>query len=265
MAELYFPELASGALAQYPILKTRSTRTIRNVLPGGDMILKADQRGGSIIWQLGYNGLTIAEVNGLTNFFAACQGRLHAFTFIDPTDNMLVSSSDLGGGGWLVPTGVSFAGGIPDPNGGSTGILVTNNTQLYQEITQTAPAPSSYQYCFSLYARSATLSTITIFRSGANARDDASQTVDTEWARLNSSGRLTDAGSSLTVGVGLAAGQQISIFGIQLEAQREPSRYRPTFQGSGVYLNAHWGVDDLPISADAPNLFSTAFSIETTT
>ncbi len=62
----------------------------------------------------------------------------------------------------------------------------------------------------------------------------------------------------------IGAGQQVQVFGPQLEAQIEPSRYRPTTAQGGVYANAHWAVDQLPIAAEAPNLFSTQFIIETT-
>jgi len=58
-------------------------------------------------------------------------------------------------------------------------------------------------------------------------------------------------------------GQQVTVYGLQLEAQLQPSRYRPTRGMGGVYSNAHWAVDELPVMAQAPNLFSTSFSIET--
>jgi hypothetical protein len=66
-----------------------------------------------------------------------------------------------------------------------------------------------------------------------------------------------------SVAIRLAPGQQIQLYGPQLEAQLAPSRYRATARNGAVYAQAHWAVDDLVISAEAPNLFSTAFSIET--
>ncbi len=264
MANLYFPQLASGALAQYPIRKTRATRTIRNVLPSGDMILNADPNAAEIVWQLGYSSLSPEDLNSLVNFFAACQGRFHGFTFIDPTDNMLVNSASMGSNPWVMPTQVQVTAGAADPGGGQSAFQTTNGAQIYQEITQTLTVPAWYQYCFSVYAQSAVPSTITLAMRGANGQQTESYAVGAQWTRLILSGQLSDTSTELTVAIGLAAGQQVSLYGPQLEAQNAPSRFRPTLSTGGVYANAHWGLDDLPVSADGPNLFSTFFSIETT-
>ncbi|HEX4163878.1 MAG TPA: DUF2460 domain-containing protein [Bryobacteraceae bacterium] len=264
MANLFFPQLASGALAQYPLRKTRSARTIRNILPSGDTILNADQSAAEIVWQLGYSCLSATDLNVLVNFFAACQGRFHGFTFIDPTDNMLANTASLTSVPWTLASQLQVTGGAADPAGGQGAFLATNNAQLYGEISQALVVPADYQYCFSVYAQSATPATITLVRRGTNGEETTSAAVGPKWTRLISTGQLADTGTTFSVAIGLAAGQQVSLYGPQLEGQRAPSRFRSTLQTGGVYANAHWGVDDLPVSADGPNLYSTVFSIETT-
>jgi len=97
MASYYFPQLSSGTVAQYPFRNAKIIRTIANSLPGGDLILAPDTHGSRIVWQLGYAALSTQEANALITLFDACKGRLRAFTFIDPAENMLASSSDLSG------------------------------------------------------------------------------------------------------------------------------------------------------------------------
>ena len=100
MGNLYFPQLASGALAQYPIQKTRLARTIKNVLTDGSMVPLADPGGSRLVWQLSYTDLAASDAGLLQSFFDACAGPFYAFTFIDPTENMLSSSADLAASAW---------------------------------------------------------------------------------------------------------------------------------------------------------------------
>ena len=102
-----------------------------------------------------------------------------------------------------------------------------------------------------------------LIRSSANTQETNTLSLSPQWSRLVSRGRLNDTGTGLSVAISLEAGQSISLFGPQLEPQLAPSRFRATYSNSGVYPNAHWAVPELIFSADAPNLFSTSFSIET--
>lgn len=262
MADLFYPQLSSGALAQYPIRKVRLARTIKNVLPDGSMVLFSDPDGAQLVWQLAYSELSDTDVQALENHFAACVGPFHAFTFVDPTDNMLASSSDLTVSPWVTPVSIHLNGGTPDPDGGTGAFTMTNTGQVYQGMTQTLQVPSGYQYCFSVYAMSAGPAAVTLVRQGAAATDQTSVAIGPSWTRLVSSGKLNDGGVGLTIGVSLAPGQQVQLYGPQLEAQVVPSRYRPTGPG-GVYVNAHWGTDQLIVTAEAPSLSSATFTIET--
>lgn len=263
MANLYYPQLSSGALAQYPIQKTRVVRTIKNVLPDGSMILLSDPDSARLLWQLAYTELSTADVNALQAHFTACVGPFHAFTFIDPTDNMLVSSADTTAAPWVTSSLIAVSGGVADPFGGAGAFTLINTGQIDQEIAQTLQVPAGYQYCFSVYAMGNISGPITLIRRGPSTQDTANVTVGPAWTRIVSSGSLSDAEIGFTVAISVAAGQQVQLYGPQLEAQIVPSPYRPTAQTGGVYPNAHWATDQLTITANAPNLFSTACGIET--
>ncbi len=263
MDNLFFPQFSTGALAQYPIKKTRVARTIRNLLPDGNMILLADPGAARVIWQMTYTELSATDVEALQQHFTACSGPFRAFTFIDPTENMLVSSSDLAVTAWQNSSLIQLSSGSSDPEGGTAAFIATNRGQATGLISQVLSVPAGYQYCFSLYASSNQPAELTLVRQGPSTQQTTVAAIGTGWTRVVSSGQLNDSGMTLTVGVNLAAGQQVGLYGLQLEPQIAPSRYRPTADAGGVYANAHWGMDELDISADAPNLFSTTFSIET--
>ncbi len=263
MPNLYYPQLSSGAIAQYPIRKMQVARTIKNVLPDGSMILMSDPDGARVVWQIAYAELSSTDVNALQTHFNACVGPFHAFTFIDPTDNMLVSSSDLTVSPWIVPSSVVLGGETEDPLGGTGAFTVTNTGQISEQISQTVQVPASYQYCFSVYALSTSPAQITLLLQGPAMQDSTVVTIGPAWTRAVFSARLSDFGIGFTVGISLMPGQQIQLFGPQLEAQLVPSSYCATARTGGVYPNAHWAIDQLVVTADAPNLFSMACSIET--
>ncbi len=263
MANLYFPQLTSGALAQYPIRKIRQARTIKNVLADGSMILFPDPDGARAAWQLSYRDLSANDAEALQAHFNACGGPFHAFTFIDPTENMLAASSDLTAAVWQASSLIRADAGSEDPRGGVGGFSVTNTGQSAEQMGQSFDIPAWYQYCFSLYATSAEPSTLTLIRTGSSAAQSDSYAIGPSWTRIVSSGVLNDMGTSFSVAIRIAAGQQVELYGPQLEAQIAPSRYRPTGQAGGVYSSAHWAIDELTITAEAPNLFATSLSIET--
>ncbi|HSU33365.1 MAG TPA: hypothetical protein VLJ11_19210 [Bryobacteraceae bacterium] len=266
MGELFFPQLASGALAQYPIQKTRLVPTIKNVLLDGSMILASElnfnPHASRLLFQLSYSNLETADMQALQAHFEACLGPLRAFTFIDPTDNMLASSSDLTATGWQRGA-IQIVPGATDPNGDGEAFVLTNVSQASQGIVQTLAVPAHYQYCLSAYVTSTQAGSVVLSRTGTSASNSTVVQVGSSWTRVISSGRLNDGGTTFTAGLILMPGQQVTVYGMQLEAQLQPSRYRATRGMGGVYTRAHWAVDEFPIMAQAPNLFSTSFSIET--
>lgn len=263
MANLFFPQLMSGALAQYPIEKTRLFRTVRNVLPDGNMILYSDTAAGHLVWNLEYTELSSVDADALQSHFANCAGPLRAFTFIDPTENMLCWSSDLTQPVWNPAATLQISNGMPDPFGATAAFSITNNGQVAQGIQQTLAVPSGYQYVFSAYACSASATAVVLGRAGAAQTATQSCSISPTWARVFASGQLADSGQTFTISLLVLPGQQVSVYGPQLEAQLAPSRYRATYQSGGVHASAHWGSDHLALMATAPGQFSTAFTIET--
>lgn len=228
------------------------------------MILQADVPASKLIWELAFAELSPADANALQAHFQSCYGPYHAFTFIDPTDNMLANSTDLTNAVWTKDPQIQITSRIADPMEGTNAFILTNAGSAAQTFCQQLIVPANYQYCFSLYALSAQAATLQLIRQGSTATVTDTVPVTATWNRVISTGSLNDAGTQFTVGVNLAPGQQVTLFGWQLEAQIQPSRYRPTVGSGGVYPNCHFTSPTIPIMSDAPNLFSTAFAIQTT-
>ena len=91
MANLYFPQLSTGALVQYPVKRIKSVQTVSTQAEDGSVLTYFDPKGSVLTWQLEYTGITQAEVNQLQALFDACAGRFRAFTFIDPLANLLTA------------------------------------------------------------------------------------------------------------------------------------------------------------------------------
>lgn len=263
MANLFLPQLTSGALAQYPIRKTRVFRTVKNVMGDGSMLLKSDPNGLRTIWNLEYVELSAADWAALQTHFNDCIGPFHAFTFIDPTGNMLAYSGDLTAPVWSVPASVQVTPNQVDPTGASAAFTLSNNGQAVQGLSQTLPVPAAYQYCFSVYVSSVQGANVTLSASGGSSNCSKTFAATAGWSRLILGSRLNDPSETLTVSLTLGPGQQATVYGPQLEAQPAPSRYHPTFQGGGVYTDAHFSSNQLVVIATAPGQFATSFSIET--
>ena len=61
MTALVYPQLGSGALSQFPIRKTRRTRTVMNRAADGSTIKLADPAGVTTEWGLPYADLSDQE------------------------------------------------------------------------------------------------------------------------------------------------------------------------------------------------------------
>src|SRR5271165_5365306 len=147
-----FPQLSSGAISQYPLTKTITTRTVTNSLEDGSTIRLADPVT-QLKWNLSYTGLAQSEWTALSAFFSAMQGGLYTFAFADPTGNLLSWSEDFSQTVWTKDPLIVVAAGISDPVQGTSAWSAINTAQVAQGIAQQIPAPGSYNYCFSVYLR----------------------------------------------------------------------------------------------------------------
>jgi hypothetical protein len=143
---LVFPQLTTGALAQFPVRKLRQKRTVTNTLGDMTMVKLADPQGETTEWRLEYTGLSDAEVMNLQQFYLAAEGRLNIFTFLDPMANLFAWSDQLNNGAWTTDPFLALTGGITDAAGGSNAWTLSNSGGAPQTITQTINAPGGYTY-----------------------------------------------------------------------------------------------------------------------
>jgi len=250
---LYYPQLSSGVLAQYPIAKQISYRTVINTLPDGRTITMADLNGAFVTWQLTYSGLSDAEWSAIEQLFTQVQGSYGTFTFADPAGNLLTWSEDPTQAVWEKDPLITVAGGFADSLGGTGAAQITNSAQAAQGLRQNIAAASAYQYCFSVYLRGDTPVSLQMVVSSASGQVTQTASVGTEWSRLTLPGNLGGSDSSVSFGVELPPGVRVYAFGFQAEAQPSAGLYRPTTDQGGVYSNSRFATDELRRVATGPN------------
>jgi len=252
---LVYPQLATGALSQFPVRKTRRQRTIVNLAADGRSVKLADPAGATAEWQLQYTGLSDAELAALQQFFAAAEGSLNGFTFLDPASNLFAWSDRLDNAAWQKGPLLSATPGVADPTGGANAWQLSN-TGGAQSVSQTLPVPGGYVYCLSVYARSAQSTTMTLLRGS----DRADRVLGTNWARITFAGSGPVDATSLLFGVEMPGAATVEVYGMQVEPQPAPSVYRATATG-GVYENARFRDDGLSVTTTDVNRHSATVNI----
>lgn len=258
---LYYPQLATGASSQFPVGRALQLRTITNQMLGGDNIRAADTGAGAVRWQLQYTGLADAEWASIDQLFEAVEGRLNTFTFLDPTDNLLLWSEDWTQKAWSPDPLISMETGIQDPFGGSNAMQITNSAQATQRVMQATAGPSWFQYCFSLFLRSDSSCVIQLAVSTTGQDSVSSINVGPNWARQVCSISLSTIQDGVSFGIQLPAGVRIYAFGAQAEAQPGAGPYKKTTDLAGVYSSARFDSDALSRTGDAPNQNSTTIKL----
>jgi hypothetical protein len=258
---LYYPQLSSGAVSQLPVTQRTSIRTISNGLLGGDTITMTDTNDSSKRWQVQYVGLTDAEWASIEQLFEAAEGQLTTFTFLDPTDNLLMWSEDWVNSVWTADPLLEVVSGIQDPLGANNAVQLTNTGQATQGIKQDIAGASWFQYCFSVYLRSNVSAVIQMVVSAGGQNSFTAISTGPAWVRAIASGSLTIQQDGVAFGVQLVEGASIQAFGPQVEAQTAASQYKKTIDLGGVYPNTRFDSDSLTLSTDAPNQNSGTVSL----
>jgi hypothetical protein len=253
---LIYPQLGTGALSQFPVQKRRRLRTVVNASADGRSIKLADQAGEFTEWSLQYASLTDDELSALQQFFAAAEGTLNGFTFVDPTSNLLAWSDQLSNAAWQPGPLLSVAGGITDPQGGTNAWHLANSGAGAQGILQTLSAPAGYLYCFTAYVRSPNAATVTMLLGSQRS----GRAISTAWTRIAFAASGDPAGVSIGFGLELPAGGAVDVYGMQAEPQAAGSVYKPATTG-GVYENARLRDDVLTITTTGVNCHSCAVNI----
>jgi hypothetical protein len=258
---LAFPQLPSGAQAQYPIKKHCVQRTIVNTLTDGHTVKLADSGAALSQWQLTYQSLADAELATLQQFFATCEGRLSTFTFLDPLSNLLAWSEALDQAVWEASSLLQMTGSVSDPTGGTAATRITNPTATDLTLQQTVNAPAWFSYCLSVYVRSQSSADVSLFLQAAAASLSNPYALQANWVRIQLSATLNTTAGSLTAGIIIPAGQSVEVFGFQLEPQPVPSSYKRSLSAGGVHAAAHFGGDAFAYTTSGPNNHSCNLTI----
>lgn len=259
----FYPQLDSGAMVQYPLVKRAVYRTVWNeTLDGSDGRL-GDAGAARLEWELRYEGLSREEQERLEAFHREMEGRLKEFTFLDPTDNLLSWSGEPEQAVWDKPAWLNVMVGIPDPAGGSEAFRLINTGSVEQSLQQVIAAPGWFTYCWSVYARSSAGARVRLYRRSGDEEDAREFAVGPSWERLVHSGKGSSQETRVWFGVRLEPGAAVELYGMQAEAQPAPSPYRRTKWRGGVYEGARFDDDELQMIATGPELHSCTVRIVT--
>ncbi len=250
-----FPQLSSGAVAQFPFRKGLRFRTLVNQAADGSEIRFADVDYRARAWELAVHQLSDQEWQSIEDLHNQVEGRLQTFLFLEPGANLLAWSEQFNDAVWEKSGGVSAADAQPDPVGGSGAVQLTNPGPA-GTVSQVISAPASFRYAGSVWARTAD--------SGAKLQvgDTASQVVEVDfdtsnqWKRYSVGYNLSSSLQSVSVEVVVPVGATVNIYGPQLEAQPAPSAYKKSLQHTGVYPNARFANDVLADRAMGVNRHS---------
>jgi len=247
----YFPQLASSCLAQFPLAKNLTSRTVLNRTPGGERVVSTDANARLLEWTLDYSGLTRQEAAALETFFRDREGRLNDFVFFDPVGNLLARSEEFHLAPWQNDPLLQWTAGQLDPMGTTRATRVTNAGAASQLLKQSVDIPGDYQLCFSFWAKSATPLDLTVARSAGAMSHIATVQLTSFWLRWEITARLSVSTSPIEFSIALPAGAIADLFGAQLEPQPHASGYRRTYQYSGVFPNSRFSQDELSLTAEA--------------
>lgn len=239
-----FPQLNSGAVAQYPLRRQLEFRTLVDRLPGPIVSPVSDIDFERRTWRIELSELTDSEWSALSNLFDVSEGRLGAFDFPAPGDNLLAWSEDVTQPTWTVEAGVGATIGQPDPVGGIGAIHLTGGGGLLS-IFQVVPLPANYRLNGSVWARCDQPGGVLRVNDVGVQSADISIDGSNQWKRYSVSSSFTSSSPQIGFVVFVPAGSNMFIYGPQIQAQPAPSAYRRTQEQSGLYQNARFGQDTL--------------------
>ena len=250
---LYYPQLTTGAIAQFPIKKRLIRRTAKTFASGASSLKLADADLSLAEWDLTYTGLSDAELQSMQDLFSVTRGRLLTFLFLDPTDNLLAWSESLTKSAWTKDPLLTLSEGVEDHAGSTRAVRLSNAGGAVQSLSQTVNVPGWYRYCFSLFVRSEVEFAFTLGLTNADGQPSASFEAIPEWRRHFFSAAIAGLAEDLTVRLELPAGAALECFGLQVEAQPGASPYKKTGENGGVYPAARFAEDHLTHTTNIQN------------
>lgn len=250
---LVFPQMGTGAIGQFPIVRRRRFVSVMNVLGDGSAVTYTDTTPRTNLWDLTLRDLSNTEADSIRQLFHTVEGRLGSFTFLDPSANLFAHSEELDSASWMKDPLLQFNTGVDDPFGGLRAIRLINTGQSDQTLTQQLNAPAWFDYSFSVYARSEAISGLTLKRGISSNIHTRLFPLAASWTRCSLSGALNATNQTIEFTLGLTAGASVDLFGIQAEAQPSPSAYKRSGSRNGVYSNARFDEDSLRETSDGPD------------
>jgi hypothetical protein len=258
---LYYPQLVSAAVAQYPLSKERRVRTLVNATSEDRRVTFSDIGDSRTLWNLYYSGLTAVERDRIEQLFSACEGRLRPFHFADPTRNLLARSEDLDQSPWSSGQMLQWTSGLSDPFGGTGARGLLNSGSTAQSVAQPLELPGTYACSFSVFARAATAVSVELARVGGSERKSSAYALTPAWQRIQFFSALADATSPSQFEIAIAGGDAVELFGAQVDAQPWASDYWRTGTSNGVYANARFAEDELAVLAEGIDSYAARVAI----
>ncbi len=258
---LVFPQLATGAVALYPVTRQSVLRTVVNTLPDGSTVVYSDPDAAQTMWELQAKGMTAAEWGAIEALFDAVAGQWQTFTLLDPAGNLFANSELLSAGSWVNGALITLTPGIGDPLGTTRATRVVNGGIAAESVGQTLNVPGNYRYCVSTWAKTTGGSSVTLTAATAGANAAETFALTTSWQQISMPVNLGQATTSVTFSAQLAAGATVDLFGMQVEAQLARSDYKMTGLNGGVYANARFASDSLTVVAESADVYDATIRI----
>jgi hypothetical protein len=248
----YFPQLESGAVAQFPVRRRARHRTVLNEAGDGSQIRFSDVNFEERGWELRFEGISDAEWQAIEDLFVNVEGRLGTFLFLEPGANLLAWSEKQEEDVWQSDAGIEVLAGQTDPLGGAEARTISaggSSGALWQAMA----APAGLRYAGSIWARTSASGAALQVSDGVSAAVTTAIDSSNEWKRYSIASALGSSEEAVHFRIVAPAGGSVTVFGAQLEAQAMPSDYKKTLEQPGVYPNARFDQDVLADEAEGPD------------
>ena len=257
---LLYPQLLSGAVAQYPLRISREMANAFNLQEDGTRYLEVTTNPSTLRWQLTYKHLQRQEIDALETFFEATRGPLLTFIFLDPTGNLLNCSEDLSQPFWERSPQLAVSQIIGDL---STSFELASTGGGVAVLSQIVPCPSKALLCFSLYARANQATQMTLAVWDTSNRTQKIFSVGADWKQYFVSQIGSGQDAEKTLEVSLNGASPIQVSRISLNAQPAPASYVKTSQRSGIKPQTRFDQDTLLVTALGDDAFSCSVVLTT--
>ena len=257
---IYFPQLSSGAISQFPLRRESGYRTLVNRSFDGREIRLQDLDYFERQWELPLELLTDGEWQAIQDLFATTQGRYKSFLFLEPGESLLAWSENYAEAVW-VKAGVAVTPGIDDPFGATAASRLSGAGTLSQVLA----IPAKLRYAASIWGRTTEAGAALELADGAGQTASAAFATDGSWRRYTLGTAWTaSAAETVAFGVSAPGGGAVDIYGAQLEAQPTASAYKKTLDQGGVHAGARFATDTLADQATEPGRHASVIRISWT-